>query len=134
MNTSNVAQHPFSSPHVNAETAPFWQAANEGKLLFKRCDDCGKPHWYPRAHCPFCGSAATSWEQASGHGTVYSFSVTSRPDPVPYAIAYVTLDEGVKMMTRIVDCDFEHIRIGARVALVFKETQDGASVPAFALA
>jgi uncharacterized OB-fold protein len=51
--------------------------------------------------------------------------------PVPYALAYVTLDEGVTMMTNIVDCDLDAIRIGQRVRLVFKPSEGGPSVPMF---
>jgi uncharacterized OB-fold protein len=68
--------------------------------------------------------------QASGRGVVYSYSVMRRV-PVPYALAYVTLDEGVTMMTNIVDCDLDAIRIGQRVRLVFKPTDGGPPVPMF---
>jgi len=51
--------------------------------------------------------------------------------PVPYALAYVTLEEGVTMMTNIVDCDLDAIRIGQRVRLVFKPAEGGPPVPMF---
>ncbi len=51
--------------------------------------------------------------------------------PVPYAIGYVTLEEGVTMMTNIVDCDLDAIRIGQRVRVVFKSTDGGPPVPTF---
>ena len=66
----------------------------------------------PRAHCPFCFSDNTGWQQASGDATIYTYSVMRRGAPVPYAIAYVTLAEGPTMMTNIVDCDLDGIRIG----------------------
>ena len=77
-----------------------------------------------------CGSDATELVQASGRGAVYSYSVMRRV-PVPYALAYVTLDEGVTMMTNIVDCDLDAIRIGQRVRLVFKPSEGGPPVPMF---
>ena len=89
----------------------------QGKLLVKRCTACGEPHHYPRAICPFCGSDRTEWTEASGRGTIYSYSVMRRA-PIPYAIAYVTLDEGPTMMTNIVDCDLDAIRIGQPVRVV----------------
>src|SRR6266404_6219829 len=92
-------------PPVNPETKPFWNAAAQGRLLIKRCTACDEPHWYPRAICPFC-SERTEWMEASGHGTIYSYSVFRRT-PIPYAIAYVTLAEGPTMMTNIVDCDLD---------------------------
>jgi uncharacterized OB-fold protein len=69
--------------------------------------------------------------QAKGTGTIYTYSVTRRGTPVPYAIAYVTLDEGVRMMTNIVDCDLDTVRIGQKVKVVFRKTEGGVSVPVF---
>jgi len=116
------------APEANPETRPFWEAAAQGRLLIGKCKACGKPHYYPRALCPFCGSDATEFVQAGGGGSVYSYSVMRRV-PVPYALAYVTLDEGVTMMTNIVDCDLDAIRIGQRVRVVFKPTEGGPPVP-----
>jgi uncharacterized OB-fold protein len=118
------------APPVNPETTRFWEAAAQGTLLIKRCTACGQPHYYPRSLCPFCGSDATEWQPASGAGTIYSYSVMRRAE-VPYAIAYVTLDEGVTMMTNLVDCDFDALRIGQRVRLVFTPTDGGPPVPTF---
>jgi uncharacterized OB-fold protein len=116
-------------PEANPETRPFWEAAAAGRLLIGKCTACGKPHYYPRAICPFCGSA-TEWVPASGRGAVYSYSVMRRV-PAPYALAYVTLDEGVTMMTNIVDCDLDGLRIGQRVRVSFKPTEGGPPVPMF---
>ena len=119
------------APSVSPETKPFWDAAAEGTLLLKRCDACAELHYYPRAACPFCGSDRTSWQPASGRGTIYSYSVFRRA-PVPYAIAYVTLEEGPTMMTNIVDGDLDAIRIGQRVRVRFVPTDGGPPVPMFA--
>ena len=118
------------APEANPETRPFWEAATAGRLLIGKCKTCGKAHYYPRAICPLCGSDATEWVPASGRGAVYSYSVMRRV-PVPYALAYVTLAEGVTMMTNIVDCDLDSIRIGQRVRVSFKPTDGGPPVPMF---
>jgi uncharacterized OB-fold protein len=118
------------APPVNPETKPFWDAATKGQLMIKTCTACNQPHFYPRAICPFCMSDRTEWRQASGRGTVYSFSVMKRAE-VPYAIAYVTLEEGPTMLTNIVDCDLDSIRIGQRVAVSFKPSDGGPPVPMF---
>ncbi len=118
----------FPAPPINPESAPFYAAAAEGRFLIRRCTVCGKPHWYPRALCPFC-FGATEWEQASGDGTIYSFSVMRRVVE-PLAIAYVTLAEGPTMMTHIVDCDLDAVRIGQAVTLVWKASA-GAPVACF---
>ena len=112
------------------ETAAFWAAANEGRLTLKWCTACGKTHWYPRAICPHCGSDQTEWRDASGRGTIYTFSIARRPAPA-YAIAYVTLEEGPTMMTNIVDCDFADIAIGQKVEVTFRPGAGGQAVPMF---
>ncbi|MDF3886791.1 Zn-ribbon domain-containing OB-fold protein [Cupriavidus basilensis] len=120
----------FDAPTEYPDNAEFWAAAREGRLLVKHCDHCGKPHWYPRTLCPFC-MGTTSWKQASGRGTVYSYSVTRRAGPTPFCMAYVTLEEGVTMMTQIVDCDLDSVRIGQKVELTFTPTDNGPPMPTF---
>ena len=120
----------IAAPPVNPETQPFFAAAAEGKLLYGKCGACGEPHYYPRRHCPFCFSDKVEWQPASGKATVYTYSVMRRA-PVPYCIAYVTLTEGPTMMTNIVDCDVDKVRIGQAVRLVFKPSDGGAPVPMF---
>jgi len=119
------------APPVSPETRPFWDAAAAGRLMIKSCGACSRAHYYPRALCPFCGSDRTEWLPASGRGTIYSYSVMRRV-PVPYAIAYVTLEEGVTMMTNIVDGDLDRLRIGQPVRVVFQPTDGGPPVPMFA--
>jgi uncharacterized protein len=120
----------IQAPQTTPETKAFWGAAAEGKLMIGKCNACGKLHYYPRAICPFCFSDRTALQQASGNGTIYTYSVMRRA-PVPYAIAYVTLREGPTMMTNIVDCDLDNIRIGQAVKLVFKSSDGGPPVPMF---
>jgi uncharacterized OB-fold protein len=118
------------APQPNVENLPYWEAAARGKLLVKFCHACGETHFYPRALCPFCFSDRTEWREASGKGTIYSFSVMRRV-AAPYALAYVSLDEGPAMMTNIVDCDLATLRIGQAVRVVFKTSASGQPVPMF---
>ena len=108
---------------------PYWEAAENGKLLLKQCHDCHKVHYYPRPLCPFCMSDNTTWLEASGVGTIYSWSVQRRPEPA-FAIAFVTLAEGPTILTNIVDTDLNTIAIGQSVTLKF-ETRDERPVPVF---
>ncbi len=120
---------PFvGTPDTNPETKPFFAAAAEGKFLVRRCTGCKKVHWYPRALCPFCFGEC-DWEEGSGKGKIYSLSVMKRGDA--YAIAYVTLEEGPKMLTNIVDCDLDAIKIGDDVVVTFVPTTDGPPRPFF---
>ncbi len=65
----------YPAPQGNPETQPFWDAAKQGKFLIKRCTACGEPHYFPRAICPFCFSDKTAWEESSGEGEIYTFSL-----------------------------------------------------------
>jgi len=119
-----------SAPESNIEIQPFWDATAEGKLLLKKCNGCGKIHYYPRTICPFCFSDDTVWIEASGKGTIYSYSVIRRVE-VPYVMAYVTLEEGPTMMTNIIDCDMDSVRIDMPVTVSFVDTGEGNALPMF---
>ncbi len=116
---------------LNPGDQPYFEAAAEGRLMLKKCGGCGEHHHYPRALCPFCFSDNLVWVQAAGTGEIYSYSITRRGGPVPYCIAYVTLAEGVKMMTNIVDCDLDKLKCEQPVKVVFKPTDGGPPLPMF---
>ena len=120
----------IAAPSVNPENKPFFDAAANGKFMVKFCTDCKGFHHYPRAICPHCFSDRTEWREAKGTGKVYTWSVLRRV-PVPYCIAYVTLDEGVTVLTNLVDCDLDKVTIGMKVRAVFKLTEGATSVPMF---
>lgn len=113
------------------ENSAYWEAAQRGHLLVKKCTDCGRSHYYPRAICPFCASAQTEWVLSSGKGVVYSFTVV-RPVPQPYVMAYVTLEEGITFLTNLVRCDAKDVRIGQAVKVTFEAGEDGRQIPMFA--
>ena len=129
--TNTTAERLIPAPLINPESARFYDAAREGVLLVGKCQECGQFHFYPRALCPHCFSDRTEWVPAKGSGVIYTYSTLHRGVPVPYTIAYVTLDEGVSMMTNLVDCDPATLEIGARVKVVFKLAEDGTPVPMF---
>ncbi len=126
-----IPDRTLPAPIVDSFTAPFWQAASEGRLLIKRCKACGEAHWYPRPFCPHCGSDHTEWVPASGSGTIYSFTVTRKAGPVPYVLAYVTLDEDVTVLTNLVDAEMEALHIGQRVNVTIRQAEGGGAVPVF---
>ena len=121
---------PLPANIIDPATEPYFAAAHKGVLRLRRCTACKKPHWYPRPVCPFC-MGDTEWIDATGTGTIYSVSLTRRAGPIPYAIAYVTLDEGVTMLTNICDCDLEAVRIGQRVKVRFKPAEGNGIVAMF---
>jgi uncharacterized OB-fold protein len=130
---------PAPAPVVLPEVKPFWDATAEGRLLLPRCIECQTLIWYPRPFCPECASTRVEWIPASGRGTVYSYTVNRRGvadlsayrDAGVYVLAYVELDEGPRMMTKIVECDPDSVRIGQKVELVFHDTGQGTALPRF---
>lgn len=116
-------------PEIHPEHKEYWDATAKGKLLIKQCYSCGEYHYYPRVLCPYCMSDETTWIEAKGTGSIYTYSVMRRG--VPYAIAFVELHEGPKMMTNIVDCDLDKVRINQKVKVVFKQSGDQDNVGPF---
>ena len=124
------ARRKLAPPVVTAEGKAFFDAARQGRFMIPVCTACNRAHWYPRAICPYCAGDKVEWHEASGKGTIYTFSVMRRVKE-PYIIAHVTLAEGPTMLTNIVDCDTETVRIGQPVTVVFQETDNGPPVPMF---
>jgi uncharacterized protein len=128
---------PTPAPPVSPETQPYWEAAADGRLALQRCDGCDAVIWYPRGLCPECGGTSLTWFDASGRGRVYSYTVNRRGmgeyrEASPYVLAYVELEEGPRVLTNVVDCDPESVRIGDAVRAVFHPAGDGVALVRFA--
>lgn len=128
---------PTFAPPVTAETKPFWDATAESRLVLPRCTSCQTVIWYPRAFCPACHTEGVEWIDASGEGTVYSYTVTHKGDGPwrgvsPYVLAYVELDEGPRVLTNIVDCDPATVTVGQRVSVRWDATDEGPAIYRFA--
>lgn len=114
-------------PRPNADTRPFWDACNDGRLTFQKCRSCGHAQFYPRSACTACESADLEWRDAAPHGTIHSFTVVHRaPSPafradVPYVLALVDLADGFRMMMNVVGCDPATVAIGQPVRIVFED-------------
>jgi len=106
--------HELDPRSMFPETADFWKAASDNRLLVKRCENCRKAHFYPRVHCPFCHSALTEWEEVSGAGTIYSFTVQRSLSPAR-ATAVIDIGNEIRLQSAIVDADLGKLRIGQEV-------------------
>lgn len=127
---------PTPIPYVSPETAPFWSAARQGRLVLPVCTQCETPIWYPKAFCSACGSLTVEWQEMTGRGTIYSYTQVHRGEgpyrEVPsFVLALVDLDEGVRVLTNIVDAEAADLRIGQPVQVVFHEAGDAAALPRF---
>jgi uncharacterized protein len=114
-------------PHIDEENRPWWEAAQRHELYLQKCRDCGDLRFHPRALCTNCLSSRTEWVRAKGDGKIYTFTVTYQNqaagfrESLPYVMAWVELSEGVKMLTNIVDCPTEHVKIDMPVEAVFDD-------------
>ncbi len=124
-------------PVPTLESQQYWDAALEGKLMIQHCQDCGSYIFYPRSVCDVCHSNNLEWKQASGKGKIYSYSVVYRPvskafeADVPYAVAIIELDEGVHMLSNIVEIEPEGLYIGMPVEVIFEERSESIKMPMF---
>ncbi len=126
------ARLPVPPGGVTPDNAEFHAGLAEGRLLLPRCDHCGVVIWYPRHHCPKCGSNQVSWFEASGRGTLYSFTIVrngpgSFAEAGPYVLAYVELEEGPRVLTNlIVESEaFDGVTIGDRVDATIDKGEEG---------
>ena len=126
-----TAQRAIPAPITNPENQEYFDACGKGTLLVGNCGSCGEYHFYPRRICPHCFADQVKWVPAKGTGTIYTYSTMHRGVPVPYTFAYVTLDEGVSMMTNIVDFPPGSLAIGQKVKVQFTPTEGGQPVPTF---
>ena len=126
-------------PEIRPWTAPFWKGAQLGKLMLQRGKNTGKLIMYPKKYSPYDIWEQLEWIEASGKGTIYTFYVVEKNAPtafsedLPFCVAIVELEEGVRMCTNIVGCDMSPIRIGAPVHAVFTPVTDEITLVNFAL-
>jgi uncharacterized OB-fold protein len=130
-----VTALPAHAPPYSEEAAPFWSGLAEGRLDLPVCDTCGHHIWYPRTWCPVCGGHDVTWTTLSGRGVVYARTVLHRAmgpwaDAAPFAIAYVELAEGPRVLTNIVADDPGAVLIGMPVAAVFVPVDEPDGSPA----
>ncbi len=124
-------------PVIQPWTSEFWRATKQHKLLIQKCNDCGIDIFYPRKYCPECWSSNLGWSEASGKAKVYTYTIMMdmvepkfMPD-LPYVLAMVDLEEGIRMTTRIVDCDPQDVAIGMDVEVVFEDISEDCALPMF---
>ena len=128
-------------PAITTEAKPFWDAAAQQKLMIQRCQDCNAWVWTPRPSCNECGSEKVEWTQMSGKGEVYSFTIIRQvvgraaskafePD-IPYVIAWVDLDEGPRLITNIIGCSVDEVKLGMKVTVQFEKASEKVWLPKF---
>jgi uncharacterized OB-fold protein len=125
-------------PVPDPDSGPFWAGCREHRLLIQRCAGCGAFRYPPGPVCPHCRARGADWVQSAGRGTVYSWIVVTHPVPkevyaaeVPYVVALVELEEGVRMASNIVGCAPAEVRADMPVEVLFDEVAPGVALPRF---
>jgi len=124
-------ESPNVLPRYSCEAEPYWQGLREGEVRLQYCKKCDAYQFYPRPICAGCWSSDIEWRPVQAAGAVYSYSVPGfTPHPsfkerMPYIVALVDLDVGVRIMANIIDCSPEAVQIGMRVDPVFTEIAEG---------
>ena len=123
------------APVVTDDSAVFWDAAAERRLVAQRCTGCGTLRHPPRPMCPHCGSLAIEAAQLSGRGTLYSYAVLHHPQHpdfgYPVLAALVDLDEGIRLVSNLTGVEPVGVEIGMRLEVAFAPTAGDRSVPVF---
>lgn len=127
----------YDLPVPDFDTQAYWDAARDGRLLIQHCGACDHSFHYPRPFCPKCWSDDVTWEAASGHATLYTWSVVRQndlppwPERVPYVAAVVDLAEGPRMLTNVEGCDPDDLEVGMALRVAFREETDEITLPVF---
>ena len=109
---------------------PYWEALAEGRFLLQHCEPCDRYQFYPRAVCTRCG-ADPEWRESEGRGTVYTFTIIrqngARPfsEELPYVVAMIELEEGVKVMSTVTDIEPDEVTVGMAVQAYAVRADDG---------
>lgn len=124
-------------PELTSVSKPFYAAARQRKLLIQRCTRCAQVIFYPKFYCPNCLSGDLDWFESRGRGKVYSFTVVHSAAPeafklaIPYVIGVIDLDEGVRMLSWIVDCEHDSLACDMAVEVTFRDLDADVALPMF---
>jgi uncharacterized OB-fold protein len=126
---------PRLEPKASELTQPFWEATRDKQLMVQWCQKCDAGIYYPRWACPSCLGDELAWRAASGKATLYTFNVGSAAanpmmaDMAPYSVALVDLDEGVRMVSTVVGCDPDDLKVGMALQVDWEPLSDGRHLP-----
>ncbi len=126
-------------PQATPLSQPFWDACERHELVAQRCSGCERFRHYPQPLCPSCFSAEFRWERLAGTGQIHSYAISHRAfhpawdEHVPYVVATIELDEGIRMVCDMHDADPDAVEIGQKVVAEFVEMPGQGTMPRFKL-
>jgi uncharacterized protein len=137
MSGTRAPQKPL--PVADPVTKPFWDSVRNQAMQMQCCNSCGKFIFYPRGLCPHCMSNDLAWKPVSGKGELHAFTIVHRhANPafhgdVPFVVALIELEEGVRMMSNLVGvaADPAEVKVGMPVEVVYEVATDEVTLPKF---
>jgi uncharacterized protein len=128
---------PSWAPRPTPTTQPYWDGVANRQLWIQRCTSCAEHVFYPRTHCPHCCREGLEWVQSTGRARLLTYIISYRAaqdfeDLCPYVIAVVELNEGVRMMTNLIEIEPspEAITLDMELEVAFRE-RSGVVLPLF---
>ena len=126
-------------PTIFPYSQKYWEGTKKGELLIQKCASCSHLQWYPRTLCENCGKRVFEWIKSCGRGNIHSYTVIREvvmnspafEKEIPYVLAIIELEEGVRMVAQVVDCPLERVSLGMPVEVSNFEPLDGVSVVKF---
>ena len=124
---ATASSKPLPRPISPEVTRPFWEAAKRHELVMPRCQTCDHLFFYPRSECPRCLSNHLEWMRVSGRGRLHTYTIVYQPanaafrDDTPYICAVVQLDEGPRMVSNVVQCDIEAVKVDMPLEAIFDD-------------
>lgn len=124
-------------PLIDDFNREYWEGCKKRELRAQKCRDCGKLRFPPQPMCPNCTSTDTEWIKLSGRGKIYTWTVVYPPvlpafeDKTPYNVIMVQLDEGIRMVSSLVDCDNDRIKMNMPVEVLFDDVAEDVTLPRF---
>ena len=131
------SQTPLPFPVPTPDNHGFWEACKRHELVIQTCSECHALRHPPRPICPQCHSGKLRWKPVTGMGTLYTYTITHQAihsalqGRIPWTVIIVELDEGVRMISHLVDCPEEKLRVGLRVVVTFEDINEDISLPYF---
>jgi uncharacterized OB-fold protein len=126
---------PRPVPVADEDTKPFWDYCKQHEFRLQKCNSCGKLRFPVSPICPHCLGMEFGWEKLSGKGEVYSFVVVHRryhpAFQVPYVVAIVEVEQGLRMITNVVGCKPDEVKVGMKVQVTFDDVSPEFSLPKF---
>jgi uncharacterized OB-fold protein len=122
-------------PKTSKWSQPFWDNAKKHKLTLKKCKDCGHIDHPPYLYCTNCHSDNSEWIEASGKGKLVAYAINTYMvpfpfwDEMPYVLAMIDLDEGVRMISNIIECEQDKLENGMSLEVVFDDVSEEFTLP-----